>query len=113
MGVFERLALSWKDASFTVFVVLAWLSAWLTSCPQVGIKSEFKAGGAISATFPAPEPRVVAIDDDRESQEYDLEPCRLPGVWLASPPSLTLSQIMPAPSFSLSVLTPAQHLLRC
>ena len=110
----ERLAVSWEDASFAVAAALAWLSAWLVSCPQVNVKSVSKAGVEITATIPSPAPIMVSIeDDDREFQEGDLEPCGLPGVRLASAPSLTLSQITPPLSVSPSVLTPAQHPLRC
>ena len=110
----ERMAVSWKDASFAVVAALAWLSASLVSCPQVSVKSVSKAGVEITAAIPSPGPIMVSIeDDDREFQEDDLEPCGLPGVRLLSPPSLTLSQITPLQSVSLSVLTPAQHPLRC
>jgi hypothetical protein len=114
MGVIERLAVSWEGASFAVVVALAWLSAPLVSCPRVIVKSVSKAGVEITAAIPSPGPIMVAIeDDDREFQEDDLEPCALLGVRLLSPPSLTLSQITPLQSVSLSVLTPAQHPLRC
>ncbi len=110
----ERLAVSWEDASFAVVAALAWLCASLVSCPQVSVKSVSKAGVEITAAIPSPGPIMVSIeDDDREFQEDDLEPCGLPGVRLASPPSLTLSQITPPQSVSLSLLTPAQHPLRC
>ena len=110
----ERLAVSWEDASFAVVAALAWLSASFVSCPQVSVKFVSKAGVEIAAAIPSPGPRMVAIeDDDREFQEDDLEPCALLGVRLLSPPSLTLSQITPPQSVSLSVLTPAPHPLRC
>ena len=111
----ERLAVSWEGALFAVVAALAWLSAPLVSCPRVIVKFVSKAGVEITAAIPPPGPRLVAIeDDDREFQaEDDLEPCGLPGVRLASAPSLTLSQIMPPLSVSPSVLTPAQHPLRC
>ncbi len=110
----ERLAVSWKGASFAVVAALAWLSAPLVSCPRVVVKFVSKAGVETTTAIPAPGPRLVAIeDDDREFQEGDLEPCGLPGVRLVSPPSLTLSQITPPQSVSLSFLTPAQHPLRC
>jgi len=113
--VIERLAVSWGGASFAVVAALAWLSAPLVSCPRVIVKFVSKAGVEITAAIPSPGPRLVAIeDDDREFQaEDDLEPCALLGVRLVSLPSLTLSQIMPVQSVSLSVLTPAQHPLRC
>ncbi len=114
MGVIERLAVSWEGASFAVVAALAWLSASFVSCPQVSVKFVSKAGVEITAAIPSPGPTMVAIeDDDREFQEDDLEPCALLGVRLLSPPSLTLSQITPLQSVSLSVLTPAQHPLRC
>jgi hypothetical protein len=57
---------------------------------------------------------MVSIkDDDRESQEDDIELSGLPGVRLASPSSLTLSQITPPQSASLSILTLAHQPLRC
>jgi hypothetical protein len=114
MGVIERLAVSWEYALFAVIATLAWLSAPIVSCPRVIVKLVSKAGVEITAAIPSPGPRLVAIeDDDRKFQEDDLEPCGLPGVRLLSPPSLTLSQITPVQSVSLSVLTPAQHPLRC
>jgi hypothetical protein len=114
MGVIERLAVSWEDALFTVVAALAGLSAWLVSCPQGTAKFVSKAGVEIIAAIPSLGPRMVAIEDDgREFQEDDLEPCGLPGVRPISPPSLTLSQITPPDSVSLSVLTSAPLLLRC
>lgn len=110
----ERLAVSWEGALFAVVAALAWLSAPLVSCPRVIVKSVSKAGVEITAAIPSPGPIMVAIEDnDRDFQEDDLEPCGLPGVRLASAPSLTLSQITPPLSVSPSVLTPAQHPLRC
>ena len=117
----ERLAVSWEDASFAVIAALAWLSASFVSCPQVGVKFVPKAGVEITAAIPSLGLTMVSIEDDerefqdyeREFQEDDLELCGLPGVRLVSPPSLTLSQISPPQSVSLSVLTPAQHPLRC
>jgi hypothetical protein len=114
MGVIERLAVPWKDASFAVVAALAWLSASFVSCPQLSGKFVSKAGIEITAAIPSPGPIMVWIeDDDREFQEDDLELCGLPGVRIVSPPSLTLSQITPPQSVSLSVLTPAQRPLRC
>ncbi len=114
MGVIERLAVSWEDASFAVVAALAWLSASFVSCPQVSVKFVSKAGVEITAAIPSLGSIMVSIeDDDREFQEDDLVLCGLPGVRLVSPPSLTLSQITPPQSVSLSVLTPAQHPLRC
>jgi hypothetical protein len=112
MGVIERPALSWEDASFAVLAALAWLSGWLVSCPQVSIGPVFKAGVEITAAIPSPEPIMVSIVDD-DSEEDDLEPCGLPGVRLVSPPSLTHSQITPPQSVSRALLTPAPHPLRC
>jgi hypothetical protein len=114
MGVIERLAISWEIGSFAVVAALAWLSASLVSCPQVGVKFVSEAGVEITAAIPSLGPIMVSIeDDDREFREDDLELCGLPGVRLVSPPSLTLSQITPPQSVSLSVPTPAQHPLRC
>ena len=114
MGVIERLAVSWKDASFAVVAALAWLSASLVSCPQVSVKSVSKAGVEITAAIASLGPFVDSIEDeDREFQEDDLEPCGLPGVRLVSPPSLILSQITPPQSLSPLLLTPAQRPLRC
>jgi hypothetical protein len=114
MVVIKRLAVSWEDALFAVVAALAWLSAWIVSCPQVCIKSVAKAGVAIKATIPSPEPIVVSIeDDDPESEEDDLELCWFPGVRLTSAPSLTLSHIIPPQSISLSPLAPEQRPLRC
>ncbi|MBV8127848.1 MAG: hypothetical protein JO114_09355 [Planctomycetaceae bacterium] len=110
----ERLAVSWEGASLAVVVALAWLSAPLVSCPQVGVKSVSKAGVEITAAIPSLEPIMVSIeDDDREFQEEDLELCGLPGVRLVSPPSLTPSQITLSQSISLPVLTLAQYPLCC
>jgi hypothetical protein len=114
MGVIQRLAPSWEDASFAVVAALVWLSALFVSCPQVSVELVYKAGVEITAAIPSLGPMVVLIeDDDRELQEDDLELCGLPGVRLVWPPSLTLSQITPPQSVSLSVLTPAQPPLRC
>ena len=110
----ERLTLSWEDASFAVVAALAWSSASFVCCPQVSAKFVSKAGVEITAAILSLGPIMVSIeDDDREFQEDDLELCGLPGVRLVSPPSLTLSQITPPQSVSLSVPTPAQHPLRC
>ncbi len=110
----ERLAVSREDASFAVVAALAWLCASFMSCPQVTVKFVSNAGVEITAAMLSLGPIMDSIeDDDRESQEDDLELCGLPGVLLVSPPSLTLSQITPPQSVSLSVLTPAQHPLRC
>ena len=108
------MVVSWEDAVFAVMAALAWLSASFLSCPQVGVNFVSKAGVEITAAIPLQGPIMVSIeDDDREFQEDDLELCGLPGVRLISPPPLTLSQITPPQSVSLSVLTPAQHPLRC
>jgi hypothetical protein len=114
MGVMGRLAVSWEGASFAVVAALACLSASFVSCPQVSVNFVCKAGVEITAAIPLLGPMTVLVaDDDREFQEDDLELCGLPGVPLVWPPSLTLSQITPSPSVSLSVLTPAQRPLRC
>ena len=110
----ERLAVSWEDASFAVVAALAWLSASFVSCPQVSVKFMSTAGVEITAAIPSLGPITGLIeDDDREFQEDDLELCGLPGVRLVSPLSLTSSQITPQQTVALSVLTPAQHPLRC
>jgi len=112
--VIERLAVSWEIWSFAVVAALAWLFATLVSCPQVSVKSMSQAGGEISAAIHSLGPIMVSIeDDDREFKEDDVEPYGLPGVWLVSPPCLSLSQITPLQSLALSVQTPAQHPLRC
>jgi hypothetical protein len=114
MGVVKRLAASRENACFAVVAVLAWLSASFAGCPHVSVKSVAMVGIEITAPAASPGPIMVSIEDeDREFQEDDLEPCGLPGVRPASPPSLTLSQITPPENVSLSVLTPAQHPLRC
>jgi hypothetical protein len=114
MGVIERLAKAWKNAPCALVGALACLSAWLLSCPQAGLKSVSRAGLEIVAAIPSPGPIMVSIEDDREFQEDELGPCGMSGVWLVSPPPLTLSQIAPPQSVSLlSVLTPAQRPLRC
>ena len=109
MGVIERLAQSWEDASFAVVAAIAWLSASLVSCPHIDVKSVSKAGVEIAAAMPSLGLIMVWIED----QEDDLEPSGPPGVRFVSPPSLAISQIMPPESVSLSLLTPAQHPLRC
>jgi hypothetical protein len=114
MGVVKRLALSWEDASFGFLALLAWLSASLLSYAHVSVNAVSMAGFEIAAATPSPGPIIDSIDDDdRESQKDNLERCELPGVWLVSPPSLTLSQITPPRGASHFVLTPAQRPLRC
>jgi hypothetical protein len=114
MGVIERLAVSWEDAPFAVVAALAWLFAWLVSCPQVSVKSVSKPDVENTAAIPSMGPIVDSIeDDDRETREDDLEACGLPGVRLVPPPSLTLSQSTRQSVSLLSVLTPAQQPLRC
>jgi hypothetical protein len=111
--VIERLAVSWKDASFAVVAALAWMSASFVSHPQVSFNFVSNAGVAITAAIPLLGPTLVLIDDDREFQEDDLELCALPGVRLVWPSSPTLSQITPTQSVCLSVLAPVQRPLRC
>jgi hypothetical protein len=114
MGVIERLVISWKGASFAAVVSFAWLSAWLVACPHVGVNSWTKACVGLTAEMPSRGCIMASIeDDDRRSQDDDLEPCGLPGVQLASASSPPFSQMMPPPSVSLSTLIPAQHPLRC
>jgi hypothetical protein len=114
MGVIERLAVSWEDASFAVIAAIAWLSASLMCCPEVGVQFVSKAGIEITAVIPLLGPIVGLIeDDDRDFQEDDLELGGLPDVRLVWPSSLTISQITPPQSVSPSALTPAQHPLRC
>jgi hypothetical protein len=113
MGVIERLDVSWEDASFAVIATLVWLSALLVSCPQVSARSVSRLGVAITAAIPSAGPIMCSIEDDDRDFEDGLGPCGLPGVRLVSPPSLTLSQITPPQRVSLSVLNPAQLLLRC
>jgi hypothetical protein len=114
MGGIKRLAVSWEDALFAVVAVLACLSASFVSCPQVRVQFVSRAGVEFTAPIPPLGPIMVPIeDDDREFQEDDLEVCGLPGVRLVSPTSLTLSQITPPQSVSLSALPPAHHPLRC
>ncbi len=110
----ERLAVSWGGVSFAVVAALAWLSASLVNCPRVSVKFVSKVVVEITVAIPSSAPIMVSIEnDERDFQDDDLELCGLPGVRLVSPPSLTLSQITPLQSVSLSVLTPAQHPLRC
>jgi hypothetical protein len=114
MGVIERLFTSWEDGTFAVFAALAWLAASFVSYPQVSAKFVPKAGIEVTAATPSLGPIMVSIeDDDRESQEDDLELSGLPGLRFFPPPSLTLSQITPPQSVSHSGLSPAQHPLRC
>jgi hypothetical protein len=113
MGVMERLAGSWENGSFVVVVALAWLCASLVSCRQASVDSVPKAGVEITAAMPSLGPIMVSIEDDDRDFQDDLELCGLPGVRIFLPPTLTLSQITPPQSVSLSVLTPAQLPLRC
>ncbi len=110
----ERLAITWEDASFAIIAAIAWLSASLMSCPQASVKFVYKAGVEITAAIPSLGPIMVMIEeDDRESQEDDLELCGLPGLRFFSPSFLALSQFTPRQSIALSVMTLAQHPLRC
>jgi hypothetical protein len=113
LGVSERVGLSWEAASFAIIAALAWFSASLGSYPQVTVKRVSRASVEITAALPSLGPRMVAIEDDRELPEDDPEPCGLPGMWLVPRPSLTLSQIVPPETVSLSFLTSAQLPLRC
>ena len=110
-----RLTAAWADAFFAVVTALAWSSASLVSCPQVSVlHSVSMTGVEINAAILSPGPITDSIEDDcRDFVEDDFSPHGLPGVLLASPPSLTLSQITPPQSVSLSLLTPAQRPLRC
>jgi hypothetical protein len=114
MDVIERLAVSREDGPFAVVAALVWLFASFVYCPQYTVEFVSKAGVEISAAIPSLESIMVSIeDDDRETQKDDLELCGLPGVWLISPPTLALSQISPSQNVCHSVLTRAQHPLRC
>jgi hypothetical protein len=120
MGMIGRLAAAWADASFAVIAALAWLSASLISCPQVSVlHSVSMTGVEINAAIPSSGPITFLIDDDYRNfgeddfVEDDFRPRVLPGVRLVSPSSLTLSQITPPQSVSLSLLAPAQRPLRC
>jgi hypothetical protein len=109
MGMIGRLAAAWRDVWFAVVATLAWLSALLASCPQVDVHSVSVPGVEIAAKIPSRGPIKFLLEDE----EDDFSPCGLPGVRLASPPSLTPSQITPPESVFLSLLTPAQRPLRC
>jgi len=114
LGVIERLAVSWEDASFAVVAVLAWLFASYVSCPQASVRFVSKAGIEITAVMPLLGPIMDPVeDDDSKFQEDDLELCCPPGLRLLWSPSLPLSQIMPPHGVYLSALTSAQHPLRC
>jgi hypothetical protein len=114
MGVTERLAVSWEDASFAVITALAWLFVSLVSCRQVSVEFVSQAGIEIVAAIPLLGPVLIMIeDDDREFREDDLELCGPRALSVGSPPSLALLQIMPPQSAFLSFLIPAQHPLRC
>jgi hypothetical protein len=113
MGMIGRLAMFWQDGLFAVVAALASLSASFVSCPQVSVQFMSRVGVQITAAIPLPEPIMVLIEDDRESQEDDLELCGLPDVPLVWPASFPLLLITPPQSVSLSVLTPAQRPLRC
>src|SRR5262249_32692655 len=92
---------------------LAWLLAAHLSFRHTNVNFLSTAGVQITAAIPLPGPITDSIDDDREFQEDDLEPCLLPGVRPILPASLTHSQITPPESVSLSLLSPAQRPLRC
>jgi hypothetical protein len=113
MVVIERVGVSWKDASFAVVALLVSWAASLVICPQVGAKSVCRSKAAITAAIPSLAPITVSIEDDDCEFEDDSEPCGLLDVRLASSPSLTLPPITPPQTVCFSVLTPAQHPLRC
>jgi hypothetical protein len=120
MDMIGRLAAASADGSFAVVAALAWLCASLVSCPQVSVLHPVSMTGVeINAAIVSPEPITFSINDDYrnfiedDSVEDDFQPRVLPGVRLVSPSSLTLSQITPAQSVSLSLLAPAQRPLRC
>jgi hypothetical protein len=114
MGVIQRLTISWESGLFAVVAALAWLTASFVSCPQFSVKSVSRADLEINPVPPPSGSVIVSIaEDDCDFQEDDLEPCKPLGAWLACPPLLTLSQIMPPESFCLSFLTPATQPLRC
>ena len=104
-----RLAAAWPDVWFAVVAAVAWLSALLASCPQIGVHTASVTGVAITAAIPSRGPIKFLLEDE----EDDYWPCGMPGVRLASPPSLTPSQITAPQSVSLSLLTSAQRPLRC
>jgi hypothetical protein len=120
MDMIGRLAAAWADGSFAVVAALAWLCASLVSCPQVSVLHPVSMTGVeINAAIVSPEPITFSINDDYRNfveddfVEDDFRPRELPGMRLVSPASLTLSQLTPAQSVSLSLLAPAQRPLRC
>ncbi len=114
MGMIGRLDVSCGRAPIVVVAALVGLCGSLVSCPEDSVKSVSKAGVGITAPAQLPG-RIMGLleENDREFQEDDLELCGLPGVPLASSPSLALSQITLPRSVYLSLLTLAQHPLRC
>ena len=115
-----RLAAASADGLFAVVAALAWLCASLVGCQQVSfLQSVSMTGVEINAAIVSPEPITFSINDDYRNfveddfVEDDFRPRELPGMRLVSPASLTLSQLTPAQSVSLSVLAPAQRHLRC
>jgi hypothetical protein len=120
MDMIVRLAAAWADGSFAVVAAVAWMCASLVSCPQVSVLHPVSMTGVeINAAIISPEPITFSINDDYRNfvgddfVEDDFRPRGLPGMRLVSPASLTLSQIAPPQSVSLSLLTPAQRPLRC
>jgi hypothetical protein len=113
MGMVGRLAAARAGASFVIVAALACSSAALVIGSQVTVKSVSKAGVEISAAIPSLGPLMVSIEDDDRDFQYDAEPCGLRAVRLASPPAVTLSQITPPQSIYISLVTLAQHPLRC
>ena len=115
-GVIERLAACCDHAPFAVVAALAGLCASLASFPKDSVKSVSIASVEIMATARLPRPIMYLVEVRINSGNFkktNLKPRQgLPGVPPASAPSLALSQITPQ-SVYLSLLTPAQHPLRC
>ena len=104
----ERLAISWGGASLSVIATLAWLSAFVVSCPRVSVKSETKAGVEVCAAIPSLGPILVAIEvDDKESPKMILSHagCQVCGCFC--PPSLPFSNHAGAECLPPLLSTPA------